>query len=44
MNFFCTKKHLEEWVEAMEISKDEIFCLDVNTAIYASKEIFDVEL
>ncbi len=40
MNFFWTENDYNRWVEKMEISKDEIFCLNIKEALQVSKMLF----
>ena len=42
MNFFCKKDHYDQWVEDLNISKDDIFCLSVDEAWHVSKMLFSV--
>lgn len=42
MNFFCTEKHYNEWVDRMEICKDTIFCLNGEEALQVAKMLFNV--
>lgn len=42
MNFFCTEKEYNIWVEEMELNKSEIFCLNAEEAIKVSKMLFSV--
>lgn len=42
MNFFCTEKEYNTWVEKMELDKSGIFCLNAEEAIKVSKMIFSV--
>ncbi|MCB2320084.1 alkylmercury lyase family protein [Clostridium tagluense] len=41
MNFFCTKKHYDTWVNKMQIPEEDIFCLDIQEAILVAKMIFN---
>jgi hypothetical protein len=40
MNFFCTKKHYEEWTTKRNFGTDEIFCLDVHEALLVAGMLF----
>jgi hypothetical protein len=42
MNFFCTKKHYDEWVAAMKLDPADIFCLDAREALAVARMIFSV--
>ncbi len=42
MNFFCTEKEYNTWVEEMELDKSRIFCLNAEEAIKVSKMLFSV--
>ena len=42
MNFFCKKNEYDLYVNEMELSEEDIFCLDVNEALYVAKMIFSV--
>jgi hypothetical protein len=43
MNFFCTKNHYDEWVNNMNLSEDDIFCLSAREALDVAYMIFNVE-
>jgi len=40
MNFFCTKKHLDEWVKETAPNNADIHALDIGTAVAVAKAIF----
>lgn len=40
MNFFCTKKHYDQWTSARNINEDEVFCLPVEEAVVVAKMLF----
>lgn len=40
MNFFCTKKHFEEWRDASGTSMDGLFILDAEDAFKAADIVF----
>jgi hypothetical protein len=42
MNFFCTEKEYNTWVEMMELDKSQIFCLNAEEATKVSKMLFSV--
>lgn len=42
MNFFCTEKEYNTWVDNMELERSEIFCLNVEEAIRVSEMLFNV--
>lgn len=42
MNFFCTKKDYDEWVEKMNIDRSEIYCLNIFEALSVAKMLFNV--
>lgn len=42
MNFFCTEKDYDSWVEEMQLDESDIFCLNVEEAIMVSKMLFSV--
>jgi hypothetical protein len=39
MNFFCTKKHYEEWLAKMNVSQRH-FCLPAAEALEIAKMLF----
>ncbi|MBU0965663.1 MAG: alkylmercury lyase family protein [Proteobacteria bacterium] len=39
MNFFCTKKHYEEWVAKMQVSQKH-FCLTAAEALQVAQMLF----
>lgn len=41
MNFFCTEKDFDVWVDKMKLSDIDIFKLHVTDAVYVSKELFE---
>jgi hypothetical protein len=41
MNFFCTKKHLEEWLDETTLSREDVHPLDVESAMDVARAIFD---
>lgn len=42
MNFFCTEKEYDLWVDKMDLDKSKIFCLNLEEALRVSKMIFSV--
>ena len=40
MNFFCTKKHYDEWTTKRRLDTDEIFCLDADEALMVAEMLF----
>lgn len=42
MNFFCTEKDYNLWVEEMKLDESGIFCLNAEEAIIVSKMLFSV--
>jgi len=40
MNFFCTEKHVNEWLKESNLNKDDIHVLDITSAIIVAKAIF----
>ena len=40
MNFFCTKKHFEEYAQAKNLKSEEIYCLSLPFAIEAAWYLF----
>jgi hypothetical protein len=43
MNFFCTKKHYDEWLEASGQSEDRLFILPVAEAIVVAEWLFGLQ-
>jgi hypothetical protein len=43
MNFFCTKKHYDQWAVENSINHDEVFCLDAYEALVVAKMLFSIE-
>lgn len=43
MNFFCTKKHYDEWVTASGTNADDLFALDVEEALVVARWLFGLE-
>jgi hypothetical protein len=43
MNFFCTKKHYENWTRNQDCKPEEIFCLDMHEALMVAEMLFKVE-
>lgn len=43
MNFFCKKKHYDQWVEAGNINKENIFCLNAHDGLTVAEMIFNVD-
>jgi len=41
MNFFCTKKHLDEWLDEASLNKDDIHVLNIEKANMVAKAIFE---
>jgi len=40
MNFFCTEKHVEEWLSKKELSKSTFYSLNIADALVVAKRIF----
>ena len=40
MNFFCTKKHFDEYAKTKNLKDEEIYCLSLPFAIEAARHIF----
>ena len=40
MNFFCTKKHYDEWTTLKGLNKDDNFCLDIHEALRVAEMLF----
>ena len=40
MNFFCTKKHLEEYAKAKNLKHEEFYCLSLPFAVEAARCLF----
>lgn len=40
MNFFCTKKHYDDWTEQKRLNSSDIFCLDVREAMQVAEMLF----
>lgn len=40
MNFFCKKDEYDEWVAKMDLSEDNIFCLNAPEALQVAKMLF----
>ena len=43
MNFFCKKKHYDQWTSEMGVPNDQIFCLEAQEAIWVSRMLFGLE-
>jgi hypothetical protein len=41
MNFFCTKKHCTDWIEAAGENPSDIFILDLEEALVVARWLFD---
>lgn len=44
MNFFCTKKHYDEWTGKMGVNENEVFCLDAQEALAVAKMLFSMDV
>jgi hypothetical protein len=40
MNFFCTKKHLEEYAKAKDLKHEEFYSLSLPLAVEAARYLF----
>ncbi len=40
MNFFCTEKHLLEWLEGSPLKISDIYSLNIDDAVMAAKALF----
>jgi hypothetical protein len=40
MNFFCTKKHYDEWITKRSLDSGDIFCLDIHEALLVAEMLF----
>jgi hypothetical protein len=43
MNFFCTKKHLEKWLDEAHIKRDDMHALNMESAVLVAGTIFSKE-
>jgi len=43
MNFFCTKKHWDDWTKEMNLNSEEIFCLDAYEGLAVAKMLFSIK-
>ncbi|MBU5676004.1 hypothetical protein KQI88_06215 [Alkaliphilus sp. MSJ-5] len=42
MNFFCKKKDYDEYVANMQLSEDDMFCLNAAEALQVARMLFFV--
>lgn len=42
MNFFCTKKHLMEYSQKMNLKDADIFCLDAWQGLQVAEALFSL--
>jgi hypothetical protein len=43
MNFFCTKKHYEDWVAESGTDTSDLFILEVTEALVVARWLFGLE-
>lgn len=42
MNFFCMKKHYDQWTSKRNVNEEEVFCLDAREAMFVAEMLFSV--
>jgi len=43
MNFFCTKKHYDQWTSNRGVNEEDVFCLDAREAMIVAGMLFTME-